>query len=74
MIRCPSAESSALVVESHGESRAAIIDIWRIFDSSSAYIKGLGVNITAGSLSVMLDEAFLELGIGGQYLKDASYF
>jgi hypothetical protein len=74
MIWCPSAESSALVVESHGESRAAMIDIWRIFDSSSAYIKDLGVDMIAGYLSVMLDGAFLELGIGGQSLKHASYF
>jgi len=60
MIWCPSAESSALVVESHGESRAAMIDIWRIFDSSSAYIKGLGVDMIAGYLSAMPNGTFLE--------------
>jgi hypothetical protein len=40
MKRRPSAESSTFVVKSHGSSSATMTEIWRMLESSSAYIKG----------------------------------
>jgi hypothetical protein len=61
----PSAVSSTFVEQSHGSSSAMMTEIWRMLDSSSAYIKGFGGTMFA-AVSGMQDEdkeeeAYLEV-------------